>query len=73
MSVPISDSLFLDYLQCEYKAYLKLSGESGVRNDFEKVQDKKHAEYRQQAREHLLITKCNTDENKQANLTIHQS
>ena len=56
MSVPISDSLFLDYLQCEYKAYLKLSGESGVRGDFEKFQDKKNAEYRQQAWEHLLTT-----------------
>ena len=56
MSVPISDSLFLDYLQCEYKAYLKLSGGSGVRGDFEKFQDKKNAEYRQQAREHLLTT-----------------
>ena len=56
MSVPISDSLFLDYLQCEYKAYLKLSGGSGVRGDFEKFQDKKNAEYRQQAREHFLTT-----------------
>ena len=56
MSVPISDSLFLDYLQCEYKAYLKLSGESGVSSDFEKFQNKINAEYRQQAWEHLLTT-----------------
>jgi len=56
MSVPISDRLFIDYLQCEYKAYLKLSGKTGVRTDFEKFQDKNQAEYRQRAREHLLIT-----------------
>jgi len=60
MSVPISDSLFLDYLQCKYKAYLKLLGESGGRGDFEKFQDKKTAEYRQQAREHLLTTRRTT-------------
>jgi predicted RecB family nuclease len=56
MSVPISDRLFLDYLQCKYKAYLKLLGKSGVKSDFEKFQDEKHVEYRQRAREHRLIT-----------------
>ncbi|MBE0428162.1 MAG: hypothetical protein IBX72_16200 [Nitrospirae bacterium] len=56
MSVPISDRLFIDYFQCEYKAYLKLSGRTGIRTDFEKFQDKNQAEYRQRAREHLLIT-----------------
>jgi|GEM_PF-2745830 len=51
MPIPISDRLFIDYLRCKYKAYLKFSGKSGVKSDFEIYQDDKHAEYRQRARE----------------------
>ena len=51
MPIPISDRLFIDYLRCKYKAYLKFSGKSGVKSDFEMYQDDKHAEYRQRARE----------------------
>jgi hypothetical protein len=46
MSAPISDRLFLDYLLCKYKAYLRLSGKSGIKSDFEKFQN-----------EELLISK----------------
>ncbi len=56
MPVPISDKLFIDYLQCKHKAFLKLSGKSGVKSDFEKFQDENHAEYCQRARELFLIT-----------------
>jgi len=55
-SPDISDRLFLDYLQCKHKAFLKLSGESGVKSDFEKFQDENHAEYCLRARERLLTT-----------------
>ena len=51
MPIPISDRLFIDYLRCKYKAYLKFSGKSGVKSDFEIYQDDKHTEYRQRARE----------------------
>ncbi len=54
MSAPISYRLFLDYLQCRYKAYLKLSGKSGIKHDFEKFQDEKLIAYRLRAREHFL-------------------
>lgn len=56
MPVPISDRLFLDYLQCKNKASLKLSGKSCVKSDFEIFQDENHAEYCQRARERLLTT-----------------
>ena len=61
MPIPISDRLFIDYLRCKYKAYLKFSGKSGVKSDFEIYQDDKTAEYRQRAREHLLRAECNAE------------
>jgi hypothetical protein len=54
MSFPISDRLFLNYLQCKYKAYLKLSGKSGIKSDFENFQDEKLIAYRCRARKHYL-------------------
>jgi len=55
VSPGISDKLFLDYLQCKYKAFLNLSGKSGVKSDFETFQDETHVEYCQRARERLSI------------------
>jgi predicted RecB family nuclease len=60
MPIPISDRLFLDYLQCKHKAFLKLSGKSGVKSDFEKFEEESNAKYRQCAREHLLINGSST-------------
>jgi len=60
MPIPISDRLFLDYFQCKYKAFLKLSRKSGVKSDFEKFQDETHAEYCRRARERLSIADSNT-------------
>ena len=53
MSVPISDRLFLSYLQCKYKAYLKLAGKSGVKGDYEIFLDDQSSSYRRCAREHF--------------------
>ena len=61
MPIPISDRLFIDYLRCKYKAYLKISGKSGVKSDFEIYQDDRNAEYRNRAREHLLRLERNTE------------
>jgi predicted RecB family nuclease len=60
MPVPISDRLFWDYLNCKYKAFRKLSGESCLKSDFEKYQDENHAEYCQRARESLFIAGAGT-------------
>lgn len=59
-SPDISDRLFLDYLQCKHKAFLKLSGKIGVKSDFEKYQDENHAEYCRRARERLSLADGNT-------------
>jgi len=53
MSVPISDKLFLNYLQCKYKAYLKLAGKCGVKGNYEIFLDDKSSSYRRYAREHF--------------------
>ncbi len=54
MTVPISDRLFVAYLQCKYKAYLKLAGKSGIKGDCENSLDNENAAYRRCAREHFL-------------------
>ena len=53
MSVPISDRLFLNYLQCKYKAYLKLAGKSGIKGEYEKFLDDQNVSYRHYARDHF--------------------
>jgi len=53
MSVPISDRLFLNYLQCKYKAYLKLAGKCGTKGECEIFLDDQSATYRRNAREHF--------------------
>jgi len=50
MKSPISDGLFLDYLQCKHKAYLKQTGKIGVKHDWEKYQESRDEKYRQRAR-----------------------
>lgn len=59
MPNPISNRIFVDYLQCKHKAFLKLSGKSGVKSDFEKFHDKNYAEYCRRARERFLIVDGN--------------
>jgi predicted RecB family nuclease len=56
LSVPISDKLFLNYLHCKYKAYLMLSGKSGIKGDYEKFQDDQVESYRLRVREHFQQT-----------------
>jgi predicted RecB family nuclease len=53
MTVPISDRLFVAYLQCKYKAYLKLAGKSGIKGDYEIFLVNKNTSYRRWAREHF--------------------
>ena len=51
--VPISDKLFMNYLQCKYKGYLKLSGKTGIKGEYEKFRDGLIDSYRLRAREYL--------------------
>jgi hypothetical protein len=50
MKSPISDGLFIDYLQCKHKAYLKQTGKIGIKNDWVKYQESRNDNYRQRAR-----------------------
>ena len=34
MPIPISNDLFRDFLQCKYKAFLKISGKCGQKSDY---------------------------------------
>jgi hypothetical protein len=33
----LTSNIFISYLQCKYKALLKISGESGVKTDYENM------------------------------------
>jgi len=50
MKSPISDELFIDYLQCKHKAYLKQTDKIGIKHDWEKYQESRNDNYRQRAR-----------------------
>ncbi|MFI5363631.1 MAG: hypothetical protein ACHQ49_16820 [Elusimicrobiota bacterium] len=50
----ITDDLFADFLDCPYKTYLKASGKSGSKSDFEKMQIGLSESYLPNARNHLL-------------------
>jgi phosphoglycolate phosphatase len=42
----LTDDIFTAFLKCKYKAYLKLTGLSGEKSDYEQVQVMRSAEYR---------------------------
>src|SRR5258708_7879980 len=50
----ITDSLFLAYCQCPYKAFLKSKGEVGEIIDYEVSQQEAHARFKEEAIERLL-------------------
>jgi predicted RecB family nuclease len=54
VTVPITNDLFHDFLQCKYKAYLKLTGISGRESEYENLCTALLRDYRPQAEEHLL-------------------
>jgi len=55
MCCQVSNDLFLAFLKCNYKAYLKLSGrESGTLTSYVKLQDSLMYKYRSRAKEQLL-------------------
>ena len=56
MIISITNSLFADYLSCNYKAYLKVDGRSGKQCEYEKLQSNLTNEYRESAF-HFLTSK----------------
>lgn len=54
MKARISPELFLDYLKCQYKVYLKATGKSGTKSDFQKLEVELKQEYVNRARNNLL-------------------
>jgi hypothetical protein len=50
----ITESLFLAYCECPYKAFLKTSGKVGEPTDYEVIQTKAYARFRDEAIQRLL-------------------
>ena len=61
MNTSISRDLFFDFLQCKYKAYRKLKGESGQQSDYERLQVRLANDYQSRAEEHLLESYCTAE------------
>ena len=54
ISTPISESIFAAFLMCKHKAYLKLTGTTGEKGDYEKLQLRLTREYHRKATAHVL-------------------
>ena len=50
----ITDEVVTAFLKCRYKAYLKLTGHSGERSDYERTQTRLESEYRVATQRNLL-------------------
>ena len=61
MNTTISTDLFIDYLICPHKAYLKTKGKSGRRSEYEKLQIHLAKDYQSRAEEHLLQSYCTAE------------
>jgi len=58
--MPITESLFLAYCQCPYKAFLTSKGEVGVLTEYEVIQNQANARFRVEAVERLLRSQPNS-------------
>ena len=58
---PISNDLYRDFLNCKYKAFLKISGKCGQKSDYESLQAALLWDYRRQAEERLLRSLPSTE------------
>ena len=57
----ITESLFVAYCQCPYKAFLKTNGESGDVVDYAVIQTEADAKYRDEAIKRLLLDHAESD------------
>ncbi|SPE29774.1 transposase [Candidatus Sulfopaludibacter sp. SbA6] len=63
MKTLVTNELFLDFLECRYRGYLKITGASEPKSDLVDVSGRLRESYHSQAREHLL--RAYRDEGKQ--------
>ena len=63
MKTLITNELFLDFIECKYRGYLKITGATEPQSDLLDVSVRLSAAYHRQAREHLL--RSYRDEGKQ--------
>jgi hypothetical protein len=54
MKTLITNELFLDFVECRYRGYLKITGASGPKSGLVEVSGRLRESYHSQAREHLL-------------------
>ena len=54
MKTLVTNELFLDFIECRYRGYLKITGASGPKSDLVDVSGRLREGYHSQAREHLL-------------------
>lgn len=63
MKTLITNELFLDFIECRYRGYLKITGATEPKSDLLDVSVRLRERYHSQAREHLL--RAYRDESKQ--------
>ena len=56
MTTPLSADIFRDFLHCQLKAYLRVSGTSGKRSNYQTLEDALDRDYHSRAKEHLLAS-----------------
>lgn len=54
MKTLITNELLLDFVECRYRGYLKLTGATGQKTDLTELHDRLREDYHNRAREHLL-------------------
>jgi hypothetical protein len=68
MKTLITNELFLDFIECRYRGYLKITGATEPKSDLLDVSGRLRERYHSQAREHLL--RAYRDEGKQVGTDI---
>ena len=54
MNTLVTNDLFSDFIECKYRAYLKITGATEPKSDLLDVSGRLRERYHSQAREHLL-------------------
>jgi predicted RecB family nuclease len=54
MNTLVTNELFMDFIECPYRGYLRLTGASGRQTDFAELSERLRESYHSRARDHLL-------------------
>jgi predicted RecB family nuclease len=68
MKTLVTSELLSDFIECRYRAYLKISGANGQKSDVVNASERLRESYHSQAREHLL--RAYHDEGKQVRTDV---